>query len=75
MLGGGDGSYFFPSSMDGEHGRGVANNNYTTSAWVYTQLSAKLSPSENGLENDTGFWFSEFTYHISQEPRNCAYMM
>ena len=39
-------------------------SNSTTTVWVYTQFFTKLGPSQNGLENNIGFWFSEFTCYI-----------
>lgn len=37
----------------------------TIQPWVGLTHSSSQGPSQNELENDIGFWFSEFTYHIS----------
>lgn len=45
-------------------GKGRKEQLYNHGVGLHTVLH-KAGPSQNELENDTGFWFSEFTYYIS----------
>lgn len=45
-------------------GKGRKEQPYNHGSGLHTVLH-KAGPSQNEPENDIGFWFSEFTYHIS----------